>query len=148
MSVLNYLAGGDVIKFRTPHGHMEIKLKGFFPCGKVKLKKLFKVIRSGYGNDVETIKNVLTGFFEFEITENKQLLEHCPERIKRYMDEVYWLNKNKEKLLSEGKYKSKREFNEAVRHYKACADSIKEDQRRYERNIESYKNNLELLREL
>lgn len=148
MSILNYLAGGDVIKFRTPHGHMEIRLSEFFPCGKIKLKKLFKVIRSDYRNDAETIKDVLTGFFEFEMTENKQLSEHCPERIKRYMDEVSWLNRNKEKLLSEGKYKSKREFNEAVRHYKACADSIKEDQRRYERNIESYKNNLELLREL
>lgn len=63
----------NVLHIMTENGYMDLNIDEFFPCNMKSFRKVFKIIRSCWKNDIIEIIETLNVNFQSRLTEEKSL---------------------------------------------------------------------------
>lgn len=141
----------NVLHIMTENGYMNLDIDEFFPCDMKSFRKVFKIIRSCWKNNVDELIETLNVNFQNRLVEEKDLKESYGKKYVDAMQKKTNLERRiKEKKRTDGSTLTKDELEvmrEEKRHAAVSAQSNLSLHNRHTSRLKRLEINLQLLEE-
>ncbi len=143
----------ETMHIKTGNGSMTINVCNFFPCGARQFQKLFKILMEfSYLNNVQEISEQLAVHFREQIGELEARQKKCSANYlasrQQYVDYNYIVESGKHPNGIGLRKEELKEFKEKRRMAKSRAAGFENDFKRYGKQLEAYKKNLNALEQV
>ena len=140
------------LKFYTPNGSIIIHMDEFFPAADFRIRKLFRIMRQDYRNNMPELIKEIKRFILFKKNELEEKKKFSGVKFFEWHQKKYDL----EEMLSSGKHPNgvmikksdMKMVREKFREANGYESAYRKDAERYARTITRLEKNLELINRL